>query len=110
MRRHLYGKALTQSGLLFIVAAAPVLFPLCSYAGAAEIGIFESHADVGTALHPGSVTFDATARSYTVAGSGENMWSTQDAFHYAWKKASGDVALTADISFLGQGKEPHRKA
>jgi hypothetical protein len=38
------------------------------------------------------------------------MWSTKDAFHYAWKKVSGDVALTADISFLDEGKEPHRKA
>src|SRR5437870_5397666 len=110
MRRQLYGKALTQGGLLFVVAVAPVLFLLGSYAGAADIGIFESHADVGTVLHAGSVTFDATARSYTVAGSGENMWSTKDAFHYAWKKASGDVALTADISFLGQGTAPHRKA
>src|SRR5437879_6509620 len=74
------------------------------------VGIFEGHADVGTVLHPGSVAFDASTRSYTVAGSGENMWSTQDAFHYVWKKAAGDLALTADISFVGPGKEPHRKA
>ena len=32
-------------------------------------------------LHRGSVTFDAATRSYTVAGSGENMWVDQDAFH-----------------------------
>ncbi len=74
------------------------------------LGIFEHQADVGTVLHPGSVAYDATTRSYTVAGSGENMWATRDAFHFAWKQVSGDVALTADISFLGQGKEPHRKA
>lgn len=47
------------------------------------IGIFENHGDVGAVLHPGSVAFDATTRSYIVAGSGENMWSTKDAFHYA---------------------------
>jgi hypothetical protein len=61
-------------------------------------------------LHPGSVAFDAATRSYNVAGSGENMWFTRDAFHYAWKKASGDLALTADVSLVGEGKEPHRKA
>ena len=74
------------------------------------IGLFENHEDVGTVLHPGSVEFDPAARSYTVAGSGENMWSTQDAFHYAWKRASGDLSLAAEVSFLGKGAEPHRKA
>jgi acetyl esterase/lipase len=84
-------------------AAAPAKPP-------APAGLFEDHGDVGTVLHPGSVTFDPAARTYTVAGSGENMWGTRDAFHYVWKKASGDLALTADVSFLGEGKEPHRKA
>jgi hypothetical protein len=74
------------------------------------VGIFEGHGDLGTVLHSGSVTFDKGAQSYTVASSGENMWSTKDAFHYVWKKVSGDVALTADISFVGKSKEPHRKA
>jgi TolB protein len=74
------------------------------------IGIFDNHADIGTVLHPGEVAYDADGQGYTVTGSGENMWSTKDAFHYVWKKVSGDLALTADISFLGTGKEPHRKA
>jgi dipeptidyl aminopeptidase/acylaminoacyl peptidase len=77
---------------------------------AAPVGIFEDHGDVGAVLHAGSAAFDEAARSYTVAGSGENMWGAKDAFHYVWKKVSGDVALTADVSFVGQGKEPHRKA
>jgi Tol biopolymer transport system component len=76
----------------------------------APIGIFEGHQDVGTVLHPGSITEDATDRSYTVAGSGENMWAARDAFHYAWKRSAGDLMLTADVSFLGAGTEPHRKA
>jgi TolB protein len=73
-------------------------------------GMFESHGDVGTVLHPGSVDYDAAKQTYTIAGSGENMWSTRDAFHFAWKKASGDVTLTADIAFLGKGAQEHRKA
>ena len=28
----------------------------------------------------------------------------------AWKKASGDLALAADVAFVGAGKDPHRKA
>ncbi len=74
------------------------------------VGIFESHGDVGTVLHPGSVEYDAAKRSYTIAGSGENIWFGSDAFQFVWKKMSGDVTLTADISFLGKGVNEHRKA
>ena len=73
-------------------------------------GIFENHGDIGTVLHPGSVVYDAANQSYTIAGSGENMWFTADAFQFVWKKVSGDVTLTADISFVGAGVNPHRKA
>jgi hypothetical protein len=65
---------------------------------------------VGTVLHAGSVEYDAAKRTYTIAGSGENMWFAADAFQFVWKKVSGDVTLTADISFVGTGAEGHRKA
>jgi hypothetical protein len=93
-----------------VLAGSVWCIPTVSGAAAPPLGIFENHADVGTVQHPGSVAYDADARSYTVAGSGENMWAAKDAFHYVWKKVSGDVALSADISFIGKGKEPHRKA
>ena len=76
----------------------------------APVGIFESHGDVGTVLHEGSVEYDSAKRSYTIAGSGENMWFGNDAFQFVWKKMSGDVTLTADIAFLGKGVNEHRKA
>src|SRR5216684_1890331 len=41
---------------------------------AAPVGMFESHGDVSTVLHPGSVEYDSSKGSYTIAGSGENMW------------------------------------
>ncbi len=77
---------------------------------ATAAGIFESHGDVGAVLHPGSLEYDAAKRSYTIAGSGENMWFASDAFQFVWKKMSGDVTLTADIAFLGKGVNEHRKA
>jgi TolB protein len=73
-------------------------------------GVFEDHGDVGAVLHPGSIEYSAAERTYTVAGSGENMWFAADALHFAWKKVSGDVTLTADISFVGTGGNAHRKA
>lgn len=88
---------------LFVAASQP--------SGAQEtIGIFEGHGDVGTVLHAGASQYDGSAHSYTLTGSGENMWFNSDNFQFAWKKLSGDVALTANISFVGKGGNPHRKA
>jgi Tol biopolymer transport system component len=78
--------------------------------GGALAGLFLDHGDVGAVLHAGSVDYDASQKAYTVSGSGENMWFTADAFQFAWKKVSGDVSLSADISFLGTGGNAHRKA
>jgi len=92
------------------VAALMALAPAIVLAEALPHGIFTDHQDVGTVLHPGSVQYDDAAHTYTVSGSGENMWFGIDDFHFVWKKVSGDVALTADIAFLGAGGNPHRKA
>ncbi len=73
-------------------------------------GLFENHGDIGTVLHAGSVEYDAAKRSYTISGSGENMWFATDGFQFVWKKISGDMTLTADISFIGKGVNEHRKA
>jgi TolB protein len=74
------------------------------------VGLFENHTDVGTVLHPGSVAYDESKHVYTIAGSGENMWATADAFHFVWKKVSGDAAISADVSFAGTAGNAHRKA
>jgi TolB protein len=81
-----------------------------SAAESGAVGIFEGSGDVGKVLHPGSVEFDAAKGTYTIAGSGENMWFGKDEFQFAWRKLTGDVTLTADIAFVGAGKNEHRKA
>jgi len=53
-------------------------------------GVFDGHGDVGTVLHAGSVDYDASKQTYTITGSGENMWSVADAFQFVWKKMSGE--------------------
>src|SRR5579871_3797968 len=75
-----------------------------------SVGLFENHTDVGTVLHPGSVNYDAAKGSYTISGSGENMWLAADAFQFVWKKVSGDISLSADISFLTKTGNEHKKA
>jgi TolB protein len=96
--------------LPIVIAAALVLYLTSSSTARLQLGIFDGSADIGTVLHQGSSTFDPASSTYTLIGSGENMWFNKDAFQFAWKKVSGDAVLTADISFLGAGKNPHRKA
>jgi TolB protein len=77
-----------------------------------SLGIFEGQSDVGGVTPPGNLVYDPTAGTYTITAAGANLWSTVDAFHYVWKKVSGDVSLSADIDFpikIGN-PNPHRKA
>jgi TolB protein len=99
-------------GRLFMLPSCIVALALTgsSVAKTQTLGIFEGHQDVGTVLHAGSAAYDPTNQSYTIAGSGENMWFGEDDFHFVWTKVSGDVSITADIAFLGTAGNNHRKA
>jgi hypothetical protein len=96
-----------RTALLGLVA---LLLAVAGSAGDGGLGLFEAQGDVGTVGKPGSAVYDATAATYTVTGGGENMWFGTDALHFVWKKASGDLALAADVRFVGAGGNPHRKA
>jgi TolB protein len=83
-----------------------------STARSESLGIFEGQSDVGSVTPPGILVYDEAAHTYTIAAAGANLWSTVDAFHFVWKKISGDVSLTADIDFPAktENPNPHRKA
>ncbi|HSY42859.1 MAG TPA: hypothetical protein VK811_03045 [Candidatus Acidoferrum sp.] len=78
--------------------------------GQGNLGIFTGESDVGNAGISGSSSYNVITGEYVVAGSGANMWSTNDAFHFVWKKMSGDFTLAADIKFTSDSAQPHRKA
>lgn len=77
---------------------------------AANTAIFDSSGDVGETPKNGHVEFNPATGEYTITGGGANMWAAIDAFHFAWKKLSGDMAVTADVHFIGTGAVDHRKA
>src|SRR5438874_1531165 len=70
-----------------------------------RVGVFETHGDVGKPARAGAVEYDAERKIYLVTGGGKNMWGQEDAFHFVWKRMSGDVALTASIRWPSPGKE-----
>jgi hypothetical protein len=74
------------------------------------IGIFEGQSDIGSALVPGSASYDAAGGQYTINSAGYNVWYTRDEFRYLWKKMSGDVSLAADITFPDSKGFGDRKA
>jgi hypothetical protein len=96
--------------MVAIVSCLAVVMGNRARAQSAPVGIFEGHSDVGTVLHAGSADYDASKGNYTISGSGNNMWLTEDDYQFVWKKVSGDVTLTADISFLTKTGNEHKKA
>jgi TolB protein len=75
-----------------------------------ERSVFEGQGDVGETRRAGSMLFDPGKGEYRLTGSGENIWGAQDAFHFAWRRLSGDLILTTEVSFPEREGNPHRKA
>lgn len=98
-----------RSSVLLFVFIGLIWTSRCACGQSGAIGQFEAHEDVGSVLHPGSTVYDAAKHTYTITGSGENMWFGTDSFQFAWKKMSGDVAISADIAFIGEKGNNHRK-
>jgi TolB protein len=78
-------------------------------AGTGPVGVFEDHADVGSPKHAGTVSYDAGNQTYTLKGSGYNIWFERDEFQYAYRKIKGDFIITANFAFVGKGNNMHRK-
>lgn len=74
------------------------------------IGRFAGQSDVGSALLPGSASYDAGTKQYTINSAGYNIWYTRDEFRFLWKKMSGNVSLAANITFPDANGYGDRKA
>jgi Tol biopolymer transport system component len=75
-----------------------------------DLDLFEGRTDIGKVKLAGAATFDPAKKELRLTGSGANIWDKEDAFHFAWRKITGDVVLTANVGFDGKGKNAHRKA
>ena len=105
--------SIVRTNRLRCLLALPFCFgTIAAYGQITEqnLGQFQGQGDFGTILRPGGGHYDASNDSYTVSGSGANLWFGIDDFHYVWKKMSGDVAFSANIDFVGEKGNAHRKA
>ena len=108
----MFAKCVRQS--LTVVISAVLSFGFCrlvAQPNSHELGLFEGQSDVGSVTPPGILAYDASKGVYTITAAGANLWSTEDAFHFVWKKTSGDVSLTAEMNFpeSSGNPNPHRK-
>jgi regulation of enolase protein 1 (concanavalin A-like superfamily) len=67
-----------------------------------------AHADVGATPIAGDVTL--TNGTYTIAGSGADIWGTADAFHYVYRSLTGDGTIVARVSAVQDGIHVWAKA
>ncbi len=75
-----------------------------------DLGIFANQGSVGQTPPGSAAHYDAARAEYRITGGGANVWGTADAFYFVWKKASGDMTLTADVQWVGTSNAEHRKA
>lgn len=74
-----------------------------------DLGIFENHCDIGRPVLKGNVAFNEQNQTYTIWAGGTNQWASNDEFHYLYKTIQGDFIVRANVKFVGQGVDPHRK-
>ena len=71
--------------------------------------IFSDNQDIGNIENEGNFRYDSEEQTYYITGGGENVWSTRDAFHYAWREIEGNFILRTRVQFKGSGEHSHRK-
>ena len=88
-------------GMVASIPAAPT--------GRQALGYFEQSGDVGQPAIKGSSSYDPATQTYTIVGSGTNMWANRDEFQFAWRKLTGDFIVRTHAALQGTGVDPHRK-
>lgn len=92
-----------------ILYAILVTALLSGFALIKKIGEFDMTTDVGNPKLVGNSSYDKNTKTYTLKGSGYNIWFERDEFQFLYKELKGDFTMTADFEFVGTGKDPHRK-
>ncbi|MBN2328527.1 MAG: hypothetical protein JXR73_15390 [Candidatus Omnitrophica bacterium] len=71
---------------------------------AEPVGIFEDHQDIFLTYDrlgaDGGAEYDAASDTYTIWGSGWDVWDADDAFHFVYSQISGDFMLDAVGAFI----------
>ncbi|MFZ5939210.1 MAG: TolB family protein [Bacteroidota bacterium] len=72
-------------------------------------GPFRNGQDIGHCAIPGHFSYNQLEQTFSLSGSGENIWGTQDQYFFLWEKLNDHFIIQARIAFQGEGKHEHRK-
>ena len=89
---------------LFITLSIGMLCILTASVSFAQIGIFQANVDVdnGQLGAEGSASYDPATDTYTVDGSGADVWNnTGSNFHFVYREWTGDFDLRATVGISG---------
>ena len=100
-------KRLLLMAAVLLIAGAPNAF--------AAVGIFEFNQDVGNPKAFGSVQYipqnmAGTGDRYLIQGGGNDIWGNADNFHFAYNEVSGDILLSAAVTWQANGDNDWSKA
>ena len=65
--------------------------------------------DIGAPKINGDYKYDKKVQKFRLEGSGYNIWFERDEFYFVSQKVKGDFILSANLNFLGEGVNAHRK-
>ncbi len=65
--------------------------------------------DIGNPKLKGNFLFDKELQKFTLSGAGYNLWFARDEFYFVSQEIEGDFIISANLKFLGEGVNPHRK-
>jgi hypothetical protein len=80
-----------------------------AFSQSGNLGLFTNSDDVGDPPLKGSAIYNPAAKTYTITGSGTDIWGKSDQFHFVWREMWGDFEVAAKARFLTNGID-HRKA
>jgi TolB protein len=105
----MYAKGVFRLAAAITVTVFMGVLTMQSAIAAGSLGPFTDSGDVGSPKNAGSTEYDPKLDSFTVTGSGENMWAGKDQMQFVWKRIKGDFIVTARGKFLTEGGDQHKK-
>jgi hypothetical protein len=58
---------------------------------------------------PSNLSIDEAAGTYEIAGAGNDIWGTEDAFHYVFRELTGDATMVVRVTDNGTGSNAWSK-
>lgn len=98
----------TRADVLFVLAATGLAMLLSSCSAETSLEVFDRTTGIGGAV--GTVSYDAGEDVYRLTSGSANGEAGDDAYFYAWRRAAGDLTMTAEVDWQDEAGYDEREA